>query len=189
MQDTISTAYGLWGGLLLLLILQAVWGQFLSYPASFERMLRRGRSWVYVPRHWKGVRKAAILAATRLFAAGIGLLLAFLLALHARLEEPGWVMATALAGFASALWLQGFWNHLRYRQQEDAYFLLHDELRSRLERENKDVGRAQLRSLASYQHQQQLRKADEEGRFLSVLRSEAKRFRMARPDTPSLPEA
>lgn len=183
MQETISTAYGIWGGLLLLLILQALWGQFFSYPAAFERMLRRGRNWVYVPLRWKGFRKAWILVISRLLTVGIAVLAAFLWMHYSDRREPLWLAGCAALAAIGAHWLQGFWNHLRYRQQEDAYFFLHDELRTRLERENKDVNRAQLRSLSSYQHQQQLRKADEEGRFLAVLRQEARRFRQAKPDT------
>jgi hypothetical protein len=56
-----------------------------------------------------------------------------------------------------------------------------------MEAENKDFTEAQLRSLSAYQHQQRLRKADEEGKFHVVLGEEAKRFRKARTAAPSPP--
>jgi hypothetical protein len=188
MSESLSTVYSWWGGLVLLLVLQALWNLFFSYPAAFERLLRRGRVWVYIPLRWKGFRKLQILLVSRLIVLGIAGTGTWLLVHHTGRHKALWVVGFAALCYAAAAWLQAFWTSLRYRQQEDAYYLLLDELRAKMERENKDFGEAQLRSLSSYQHQQQLRKADEEGRFLAVLGAEARRFRQARaaavPQTP-----
>ena len=58
-------------------------------------------------------------------------------------------------------------GYARYRQQEDAYYFLHDELRAKLESEGKDMAESAFKSLAAYQHQNLLRKADEKGKLLS----------------------
>ena len=190
MQQNINTVYGLWGALVLLLVCQALWALFLGYPAHFEKMLRRGRAWVYVPLHWKGFRKTQILFVSRLLAAGVAIAAALLLVHHAEQSQLYRFAIAVVLGYGGAVWLQGVWHRVRYRQQEDAYYLLHDELRLKMEGENKDFTPAQLRSLASYQHQQRLRKADEEKRFLAAVRAEARRFRLARPvGAPSSGEA
>jgi hypothetical protein len=181
MQQNISTVYGLWGGLVLMLVSQAFWSLYLAYPAAFERLLRRGRTWVYVPLRWKGFRKLQILFVSRLIVLGITATGALLFMQHTGRRQTLWVAAAVALFYSGAIWLQGFWSGIRYRQQEDAYYLLHDELRVKLAEQNKDYSEAQLRSLSAYQHQQRLRMADEEGAFLAVLRGEARRFRQARP--------
>lgn len=181
MQQNMSVVYGLWGGFVLFLAVQPLWNLFFSYPAGFERMLRRGRNWVYVPLRWKGMRKLQILFVSRLIVLGISIMGTLLLVHYTGKRSSWWLAGFFVVCYAGASWLQGVWNAFRYRQQEDAYYLLHDEMRDRFEQENKDYNESQIRSLSAYQHQQRLRKADEEGTFLKVLQSEARRFRQARP--------
>jgi hypothetical protein len=188
MQQNMSVVYGLWGALALLLAAQPLWNLFFSYPAGFERMLRRGRSWVYVPMRWKGFRKVQILFVARLIVLGIALCSALLLIHYTGKRQTWWLVGFLVAGYAVATWLQGLWNAVRYRQQEDAYYLMHDEMRDRFVEENKDYTEVQVRSLSAYQHQQRLRKADEENTFLAVLRAEARRARLPRtPQNPQTP--
>ncbi len=194
MQEHIRTLYILGGVLALLLVAQAFWGLFLAYPTVFERMLRRGRAWVYVPLRWQGFRKLQILFVSRLLVLAItvtGTYLASLLFIHpeTRKHAPVWVAAVVAVLYFASSWLQGVWSMHRYRQQEDAYYLLHDELRAKFESENKDYNEAQIRSLSANQHKQGLLKADEEGKLLIVLQAEAHRFRKARTATPRPPEA
>lgn len=180
MQQNMSVMYGLWGGLVLFLAAQPLWNIFFSYPAGFERMLRRGRNWVYVPLRWKGVRKVQILFVSRvimLCLAGMG---TALLVYYTGRRESWWLAGFFVICYGGGVWLQGFWDRVRYRQQEDAYYLIHDELRDKVMYETTDYTEAQIRSLAAYQHQQRLRKADENGTFLAVLQAEAKRFRESR---------
>jgi hypothetical protein len=153
-------------------------------------MMPARETWVYVPLRWKGFRKLQILLVHRLIQLGVAGLGIALLVHYSERRQALWIALFAIICYAAAAWLQGLWNGLRYRQQEDAYFLLQDELRAKFERENKDYGETQLRNLSAYQHQQHLRKADEEGRFLTVLRHEARRFRQARPAAlPHIAEA
>jgi len=181
MQQNMSVVYGLWGGLVLFLAAQPLWVLFFSYPAGFERMLRRGRNWVYVPLRWKGMRKVQILFVARLLLLGVAAMGTALLAYHTGKRESWWIAGFFVVCTIAAAWLQGFWDRIRYRQQEDAYYLIHDDLRDKLMYDTTDYSEAQIRSLAAYQHQQRLRKADEDGTFLQVLQAEAKRFRELRP--------
>jgi hypothetical protein len=189
MQQNMSVVYGLWGGLVLLLAAQPLWILFFSYPAGFERMLRRGRSWVYVPLRWKGFFKLQVLLVSRLLVVGVAVCAALLLAHYTGKRQAWWVTGFGVGGYAAAAWLQALWIGVRYRQQEDAYYLMHDEMRDRFVRENKDYTEAQIRSLSAYQHQQRLRKADEDETFLAVLRAEARRSRQARTTPNATPAA
>jgi hypothetical protein len=193
MPDNLSTAqavyttYWLAGGLAAVLGLQFLWIHFVAYPARFERMLRKGRTWVYIPQRWKGFYKVQVLFVSRLLVIGATLLAVFLMVEYTDNRKPLWVAAYAVAAYVAAAWGGGAWSSLRYRQQEDAYFLQLDELRAKFDLENKDYSDAQLRNLSAYQHQQKLHRADEEGKLLAVIRDEARRFRRAKP--AALPEA
>ncbi len=184
-SQSIQTAYSLWGTFGLFLVADFLWSQFAAYPSAFELQLRRGKSWVYIPLGWKGFRKFFVLSLSRLLilsVAGSGTILAahylppgYLTGRHG----PFWIAGIAVAFFLAATRLDAFWNHIRYRQQEDAYYRLHDELSARLREEGKDYTEVQIRSLAAYQHQQSLHKADEAGKFLSALKADAKRARQS----------
>jgi len=190
MQHGIPIEYGVWGALALLIAAQALWSLFFAYPAMFERMLRRGRTWVYVPLRWQGGRKLQILIAARLLTLGMTAAGTWLFVEYSERRHVAWVAAFIVLCYAVAEWLQGFWTTMRYRQQEDSFFLRLDTLRAKMEQENKDYTESQLRSLAAYQHQQALRKADEERRLLAELRDGSRRQRQARPaGTAPLAEA
>lgn len=185
--SSISPAQWLWGIFVLSLASQAVWCGFAAYPAAFEYQLRRSKPWVYVPLRWKGFHKFLFLSVARLIHLGIALSAMALLSHYTRWKEPLWARALmTLAFFFLAARLGMVWAHARYRQQENVYYLLHDDLRLKLDREGKDYTGAQFRSLAAYQHQQRLRKADESGNFLSSLSREA---RLARQTAATLKPA
>src|SRR5690606_28021971 len=90
-QQNITLVYGLWGALVFLLVCQALWALFLGYPAVFEKMLRRGRAWMYVPLHWKGFRKMQILFLSRLLTAAIAVTAALLLVQYTDQRQGYWV--------------------------------------------------------------------------------------------------
>jgi len=165
--------YIAWALFLGLLLLQWAWCRFVAYPISFERNLKKGKSWVYIPIKWKGNYKFRILLFSRLLMLGViatGMLLASLYTGKA----PAWTLfAYGLALGIAILKLNSLWLALGYRQQEDAYYFLHDELRVKLENEGKDIADAAFRSLAAYQHQNILRKADEQGELIRILRKQS----------------
>jgi len=173
--SSITAEKWLWSLFLLTLLAQFVWCLFVTYPAAFEKQLRRGKTWVYIPLRWKSSHKLLSLSVSRFLLIFIALLATALFTHYTRWHEPGWVrILMAIIAVILAAKLETFWTHIRYCQQEDAYYLLHDELRLKLDREGKDYTEAQFRNLATYQHQQRLRKSDEAGRFLSALRREAR---------------
>src|SRR3954463_16784853 len=60
LNEKIQYQYIAWGLLVALLALHWAWCQFVAYPISFEKKLKRGKSWVYIPLKWKGAYKIQI---------------------------------------------------------------------------------------------------------------------------------
>jgi hypothetical protein len=160
----------------------------VAYPIAFERHLKRGKPWVYIPLRWRGGRKFRIIVVSRLLMAA-SVALGVVLAGHfTRRNEAPWLFAYFFALGFGILRLNALWMGLRYRQQDDSYYYLHDELRARLESEGKDVAESAFKNLAAYQHQNLLRKADEKGELIKTLRTQARMSRKyrkeARPREP-----
>lgn len=173
------------GLLAALLALHWVWCWFVAYPIAFERQLKKGKPWVYIPIHWQGGRKIRILLFSRLLMLAVVAVGVALAGNLTRRNEWPWLFAYFLMlGFA-VLRLNALWLDLRYQQQEDAYYFLHDELRARLESEGKDMAESAFKSLAAYQHQNLLRKADEKGELMKTLRAQAKMSRKYRKEARS----
>lgn len=170
------------GLLAAVLLAQWAWCCWVAYPIAFEKQLKRGKPWVYIPLRWRGGYKVQIGLVSKLLLLA-GTALATALAVHySKRSTPVWLLAFALPSLIAMLRLNALWLSIRYRQQEDAYYFLHDELRTRLESEGKDMAESAFKSLAVYQHHTQLRKADEKGELLKALRTQARMSRKFRKD-------
>jgi hypothetical protein len=161
------------GGFALSLLAHALWSHYIAYPQAFEKHLKNGKPWVYIPLRWKGLYKSQALWVGRLLlisalAFGLGVVALASIAPMAVALTVAFVLLSALLLRWNALWLS-----LRYRQQEDTYYHLHDSLKEKLESEGKDFTEAAFRNLAAYQHQNLLRKADEGGHLTQTLRQQA----------------
>lgn len=153
---------------------------FVLYPSWFERQIRLGKKWVYVPIFWK--KHKFILGISGLLAR-FGLLgamfVGLFLPMKAQFDEylMPWVIvciciATALAfDFV----MQRLFLPYRYKQQEQSYFT--DLIRAFQEADalGQRPNEIEIRSRVSWEHQCALLKADENGRFLEFLRDRAKR--------------
>lgn len=182
MLANIHLQYILLGTLVGLLVLHFLWCHYVAYPISFERHLKRGKSWVYIPIRWKGGQKLQILMVSRILMVCIVALGVILLSLYTRRASWAWYAVFGVGAGILILRLNALWLLFRYKQQEDAYYYLHDELRAKLENEGREVGDAAFKNLAAYQHQNLLRKADEQGRLIPTLRSQSKLSRKRRKD-------
>lgn len=170
------------GLLALLLVLHWAWCWYVSYPIAFERHLKKGKPWVYIPLRWQGGRKLRIVFFSRLLMLAVVAVGVALARHYSRRGEAPWLFAYFLILGFLVLRLNALWLMLRYQQQEDGYYYLHDELRTRLESEGKDMAESAFKSLAAYQHQNLLRKADEKGELLKTLRNQARMSRKYRKD-------
>lgn len=171
-------------GFVLTLLIHAYWCHNVAYPRAFEKHLKNGKPWVYIPLRWKGMYKSQALFFERillLVALGLGLALTHQLS---NSHSPA-ALSVALIVLAVALFRwNSMWLSFRYRQQEDAYFHLHDSLREKLASEGKDYTETAFRNLAAYQHQHLLRKADEGGHLTLTLKQQAKLSREHRKTHP-----
>lgn len=177
------------GLLALLLVLHWAWCWRVAYPIAFERQLKRGKPWVYIPLRWQGGRKLWIIFVSRMLMLAVVALGMALSAYFTRRAQPPWLFAYFLILGFLVLRLNALWLALRYRQQEDSYYFLHDELRVRLESEGKDMAESAFKNLAAYQHQNLLRKADEKGELIKTLREQARTSRKHRKQARTPVEA
>jgi hypothetical protein len=157
----------------------------VAYPISFEKNLKKGKPWVYIPLQWKGAYKFQIRLISRIIMVGLVAAGIMLVNLYTSKATPVWYMAYGVALGFLVMRLDSLWLQMRYRQQEDSYYHLHDELRAKLESEGKDMGESAFKSLAAYQHQNLLRKADEQGHLIKTLGAQAKMSRKHRKDVRS----
>lgn len=169
--------YILIGLFLALLGVQALWCLFIAYPVAFERSLKRGKTWVYIPLRWQGGHKLQVLLISRLLLVAVIAVGVIVLGYITRRTSAPWIAGFGVASGLLALRLNALWLRMRYKQQEDSYYFLHDELRSKLESEGKDMADSAFKSLAAYQHQNLLRKADEQGKLIPTLRSQSRKSR------------
>ena len=170
------------GLLAALLIAHWAWCCYIAFPMAFERQLKRGKPWVYIPIRWKGGYKVQIALVTRAMLLAATALAAALAVHYSHRASATWIGAFALAAGFGMLRLNALWLSIRYSQQEDGYYFLHDELRTRLESEGKDMAESAFKSLAIYQHHTLLRKADEKGELIKALRTQARMSRKFRKD-------
>lgn len=177
-----NSQYIAWGLLAGLLIVHWLWCQFVAYPISFEKNLKKGKPWVYIPLRWKGVRKIQIRFFSRVIMIGLVAAGILLVSLYTHKAGGVWFMAYGVALGILVMRLNTLWLTMRYRQQEDSYYYLHDELRAKLEGEGKDLAESAFKSLAAYQYQNLLRKADEQGILIKTLREQAKESRKHRKE-------
>jgi hypothetical protein len=185
MPATTQLPYIILSAFAALLLSQWAWCRFVAYPLAFERKLKQGKHWVYIPLRWKGAHKFQVVLVSRLLmilAVAVGL---FLLSHYSRKSTWPWLAGFGLVLGAVVLKLNSLWLSGRYRQQEDAYYFLHDELRAKLESEGKDMADSAFKSLAAYQHQNLLRKADEQGKLLATLKAQSRMSRKHRKETRS----
>lgn len=182
MLAKINYQYIVWGSFIGLLVLHWLWCQFVAYPISFERHLKKGKSWVYIPLRWQGAYKVQILFVSRLLMILVVAVGVLLLSHYTRKSGAPWFAAFGIGIGFLVLRLNSLWLKVRYQQQEDAYYFLHDELRAKLEGEGKDMGDSAFKSLAAYQHQNLLRKADEQGHLIQTLSSQSKKSRKHRKE-------
>ncbi|MDB5103416.1 MAG: hypothetical protein JWP91_1105 [Fibrobacteres bacterium] len=177
--NQLYTAFGVLAGLLLL---DWLWCHYVAYPISFERKLKKGKPWIYIPIRWKGAYKVQIKLVTRVLMLAIVAVGVLLLTHYTGKSEGPWLLLYTLGTGFLVLRLNAFLLDGRYHQQEDSYYFLHDELRAKLESEGKDMAESAFKSLAAYQHQNLLRKADEGGILIKTLGTQAKLSRKYRKE-------
>ncbi len=183
-----SLNYVFLGAALGLFLIHWAWCSFIAYPMELEKRLKSGKSWIYIPLSWTKRKKATVVFYTRLLLVTVSLGQVAILSRFFAFVHWGVAVAACLV-IGWVFWrLERLWVTRRYKQEEDVYFHMHDELRSKLLKEGKFPGDSAFKNLAAYQFQSHLRRADEAGELLITLKMEKKSAR-AQKSPPHMEEA
>jgi len=150
------------------------WCRFLDYPAELERNIRDNRVWPYLPMYWNTRNRKIIRSASlTLFWLGnlFGACVLYSLFPH---KHP----SLLLIGMALSIFIE---TKIRYfgtkemlRLQRDIYFQNYTQLANRAVSKGDDISDSELLAKTRWQHHNDLRLADKQGKLLPFLRGEAK---------------
>jgi hypothetical protein len=166
-------------------ILFIYWCYSVAYPLNLEARIRQGKSWIYLPRNWRGSRKSFAMPITFVLFALLTSSSALALS---NLTGPSLSLALPLAVpcFALAFFIYIRIARFRFFQQRDAFFREYDLIVRQFQKDGKTFSENEIRNLAMYEHQNSLRQADEKGRLLKYLSLKAKNKKL--PPAMDLPE-
>jgi len=146
----------------------------LDYPDVLEEHIRNGKVWPYLPVFWKGKKKKLIRASSiLLFWLGN---LSFACSLYYLF--PYKHFAFLFIGFGLSIFLEikiRFYGTIEIiRLQQDRYFQIYTHLANQALAKGDEISDNQLLAKTQWQHHNDLRLADKQGRLLEFLRGEAK---------------
>lgn len=165
----------LWGlGIFLFISFILWWYPFFAYPIWWQKAVRMGKSWFYLPQGWRGWRLRWI-PFINFFIPLLGALLGFGAATSwfSTSTHP-FALIFSLVFFSLCLVVQVLSFGKRKKQQIDAYWNLHQQLGIHYTNQGKDISDADLSHLTAFRHQNALREADQRGKLLRVLAERAK---------------
>jgi len=148
------------------------WCHFLDYPAELEKQIRNGKVWPYLPMSWKGSKRKLIRMVNFLLFWGGNLFCAcafYYLFGHFSLL----IVGLALSIFVG-IKIRFFGTREIIRLQQDRYFQNYTHLASRAVSKGDEISDSELMAKTQWQHHNDLRLADRQGRLLPFLKGEAK---------------
>ncbi len=150
-------------GFLFLLIGYWFWWLFIAYPIELDLFIKKGTSYLYLPMKWKGIYKIFIIRLTQFF--GFAILCSGITALWLYLEhlDPLYFVGSALAFMGFLFLAKSSYRKKRFNQQMNAYFFIRNKIYSETNEKGKKLNELEIDNLASFQHQNILRGADENG--------------------------
>jgi hypothetical protein len=146
----------------------------LDYPAVLEEHIRNGKVWPYLPIFWKGRKKKLIrIASILLFWLGN---LSFACALYYLFPYKYFVFLFIGLGLAIFVEIKiRFYGTIEIvRLQQERYFQIYTNLANQDLTKGDEISDNQLLAKTQWQHNNDLRLADKQGRLLQFLRGEAK---------------
>ena len=148
------------------------WCRYLDYPAELEKHIRSGRSWPYLPKFWKKRNAIRFTSLLLFWAANLscGCSLYYLFpSQHIMLLIIGFTLSIFLGRKIRALGTEEI-VHL----QQDRYFQIYTQLKNQAVSKGDEVSDSELLSRTQWQHQNDLRLMDKQGRLMAFLKGEAK---------------
>ncbi|MBF0432355.1 MAG: hypothetical protein HQK83_13805 [Fibrobacteria bacterium] len=157
-----------------LLLFQYFWDLFIAYPVVLDNYIKRGQSWLYLPLKWNSWIKKfinffnPIVFALTLFSGGAALYFNTPF-LKLYITIPVFIVLATGFTFINDLLLKK-----RFHQQEDLYFYVRGKIQKQMSQKGKGLSELEINNLASFQHQNMLREADEKHKFIPELNLQSK---------------
>jgi hypothetical protein len=150
------------------------WCRSLDYPADLEKHIKNGKSWPYLPKFWKAEKRKLIRVANYLlFWLGNLFCACSLYYLFPYEHVVFLIIGMALSMFIE-IKIRSFGTKDIIRLQQDRYFQIYTQLANQAVSKGNEVSDSELLSRTQWQHQNDLRLADKQGRLMEFLRGEAK---------------
>lgn len=163
-----------WIALLLplpLLALTIWWSYYISFPILMEKQVRKGKSWLYFPMQWSRRREFYGKLNTLLLAA-TGIAIGFSIWWSFASDWRVLFFLMVLSCAATSL-LSRQISAIRYLQQAALYYSLLNSRCAAIDEQETRISEGEIRSLVSWEHQQQLLEADRKGKLLELLAGES----------------
>lgn len=148
--------------------------RFLDYPADLEKHIRDNRVWPYLPMYWKDNKKKLIRASSiLLFWLGNFFSACVLYSLFPYKHPSLLLIGMVLSMFIETK-IRYFGTKEIIRLQRDIYFQNYTQLANRAVSKGDEILDSELLAKTRWQHHNDLRLADKQGKLLPFLRGEAK---------------
>lgn len=150
------------------------WCRFLDYPAELEKYIRNGKVWPYLPLYWKGCKRK-IIHLTGEFIFWIGNISCALF-LYYIIPSKHYILLIVGMGVSIFIELKIHFYAIKgiVRLQQDRYFQIYTELANKALSKGNEILDSELLSRAQWQHHNDLRIADKQGRLMAFLKGQAK---------------
>ncbi|MCL2260927.1 MAG: hypothetical protein FWC15_06180 [Fibromonadales bacterium] len=148
------------------------WCRSFDYPADLERHIRKGRSWPYLPMFWRR-RKLIRFVSLLLLWGGNIIFACALYSLFPIKHVTLLIIGIALATFGCTK-IRSFATKKIIQLQRDRFFQIYTQMQNAAVSKGSEVTDSELLPKTQWQHQNDLRLADKQGRLMAFLKGEAK---------------
>ena len=172
--DKACVAGSLWWLPVFFWVVYFFWCYFLDYPADLEKNIRDNRVWPYLPMYWKGNKRRFIRTASLLLFWGGN----FFSACALYYLFPYKHFSLLIIGIVLSILIENKIRHFGTKEiirlQRDIYFQNYTQLANRAVSKGDEISDSELLAKTRWQHHNDLRLADKQGKLLPFLRGEAK---------------
>jgi hypothetical protein len=150
------------------------WCRFLDYPAELEKNIRDNRVWPYLPMYWKDNKRRLIRTVSLTLFWVVSLFGACILYSLLPHKHPSLLLIGMALSIFIELKVRYFATKEIIRLQRDIYFQNYTQLANKAVSKGDEISDSELLAKTRWQHHNDLRLADKQGKLLPFLRGEAK---------------
>ena len=150
------------------------WCRLMDYPAELERHIRNGKVWPYLPMYWKDNKRKSIRTVSISLFWGGNLFCACALYYLFPYQHFSLLIIGMGLSVLIEIKIRSFGTKEIVRLQQDRYFQNYTQLANRAVSKGDEISDSELMAKTQWQHHNDLRLADKQGRLLPFLKGEAK---------------